>query len=228
MKTDLKDEVKQKENNTDSASLIVYNDDVNTFDHVILCLIAICGHTSHQAEQCAMIVHNSGKCKVKSGGLDEMIKMAEKLIDNDLTVEVIQSMHKYFLAIGTFFAGIAVFMGTMGLNQIGFDIVDKPLYDSVVRYQMIHAAGMITLYSYSINPKVRVHDSLWASGIFFTFGIILFSIPMYAVAFEGLKGSVEVLCRMVATIGNICFILAWGLWCHGGLVNSKWGYPENK
>jgi ATP-dependent Clp protease adaptor protein ClpS len=89
MKTDLKDEVKQKENDTDSASLIVYNDDVNTFDHVIACLVGICGHSSHQAEQCAMIVHNSGKCKVKSGGLDEMIKMAERLIDNDLTVEVV-------------------------------------------------------------------------------------------------------------------------------------------
>ena len=56
---------------------------------MIACLVGICGHSSHQAEQCAMIVHNSGKCKVKSGGLDEMIKMAERLIDNDLTVEVV-------------------------------------------------------------------------------------------------------------------------------------------
>ncbi len=89
MKTYLKDEVEQKESDTDSASIIVYNDDVNTFDHVIACLVGICGHSSHQAEQCAMIVHNSGKCKVKSGGLGEMIKMAERLIDNDLTVEVV-------------------------------------------------------------------------------------------------------------------------------------------
>lgn len=89
MKVDLKDKVEKKENDTESASIILYNDDVNSFDHVILCLIAICGHSSHQAEQCAMIVHNSGKCKVKSGGLNEMIKMAERLIDNDLTVEVI-------------------------------------------------------------------------------------------------------------------------------------------
>lgn len=137
-------------------------------------------------------------------------------------------MHKYFLVIGTFFAGIAVFMGTMGLHEIHFPIVDKQLYDSVVRYQMIHAAGMITLYSYSINPKVKVHDSLWASGIFFTFGIILYSIPMYVISFKGLVGPIEAALRMIANIGNICFIFAWALWCHGGLVNSKWGYPEDK
>jgi ATP-dependent Clp protease adaptor protein ClpS len=89
MKTDLKDKVKEKESDIDSASIIVYNDDVNTFDHVIACLVGICGHSTHQAEQCAMIVHNNGKCKVKSGGLNEMIKMAERLIDNELTVEVV-------------------------------------------------------------------------------------------------------------------------------------------
>ena len=89
MQTDLKDKVEQKEKETDSASIILYNDDVNSFEHVIICLMAICNHSSHQSEQCAMIVHNSGRCKVKSGGLEEMIKMAERLIDNDLTVEVI-------------------------------------------------------------------------------------------------------------------------------------------
>jgi len=135
-------------------------------------------------------------------------------------------MHKYFLVIGTFFAGIAVFMGTMGLNQFGFTIADKQLYDSVVRYQMIHAAGMITLYSYSINPKIKTHDSLWASGIFFTFGILLFSIPMYCVAFQHLNAPIEIMFKMIATIGNICFIFAWGLWCVGGLVNAKYGYSE--
>jgi ATP-dependent Clp protease adaptor protein ClpS len=89
MKTELEDKVEQKEKETDISVLVLYNDDVNSFEHVIACLVGICGHSSHQAEQCAMIVHNSGKCKVKSGGLDEMIKMAERLIDNDLTVEVV-------------------------------------------------------------------------------------------------------------------------------------------
>jgi len=46
--------------------IILYNDDVNTFDHVIKTLIAVCEHTPQQAEQCAMIVHYNGKCVVKS------------------------------------------------------------------------------------------------------------------------------------------------------------------
>ena len=61
MKTDLKDKVEQKEKETDISVLILYNDDVNSFEHVIACLIDICGHSSHQAEQCAMIVHASGE-----------------------------------------------------------------------------------------------------------------------------------------------------------------------
>ena len=47
--------------------IILYNDDVNTFDHVIQTLISVCEHTAQQAEQCAMIVHYNGKCTVKSG-----------------------------------------------------------------------------------------------------------------------------------------------------------------
>lgn len=48
-------------------AIILYNDDVNTFDHVIHCLIKYCKHTEDQAEQCAMIVHYKGKCQVKNG-----------------------------------------------------------------------------------------------------------------------------------------------------------------
>lgn len=89
MNTDLEDKVEQKEEETNISILVLYNDDVNSFEHVIACLVSICGHSSHQAEQCAMIVHNSGKCKVKSGGLEEMLRLAEMLIDNELSVEVI-------------------------------------------------------------------------------------------------------------------------------------------
>ena len=52
--------------------IILYNDDVNTFDHVIKTLIAVCEHTAQQAEQCAMIVHYNGKCAVKSGSYKEL------------------------------------------------------------------------------------------------------------------------------------------------------------
>lgn len=48
-------------------ALILHNDDVNTFDHVIKCLIEICDHTHIQAEQCAFIVHYNGKCDVLHG-----------------------------------------------------------------------------------------------------------------------------------------------------------------
>lgn len=49
------------------ATIVLYNDDVNSFDHVINCLIKYCKHTPEQAEQCSLIVHYQGKCAVKSG-----------------------------------------------------------------------------------------------------------------------------------------------------------------
>ena len=52
--------------------IILYNDDVNTFDHVINTLVTYCDHTYVQAEQCAYIVHYSGKCAVKTGSYEEL------------------------------------------------------------------------------------------------------------------------------------------------------------
>ncbi len=52
--------------------IILYNDDVNTFQHVIKTLIAVCEHTPQQAEQCSLIVHYKGKCSVKSGSLSDL------------------------------------------------------------------------------------------------------------------------------------------------------------
>jgi len=48
-------------------TLVLYNDEINTFDHVIKSLVEICGHDSVQAEQCALIVHLKGSCEIKSG-----------------------------------------------------------------------------------------------------------------------------------------------------------------
>jgi len=48
-------------------SLILYNDDVNLFEHVIESLIDVCDHTAEQAEQCALIAHLKGKCDIKHG-----------------------------------------------------------------------------------------------------------------------------------------------------------------
>ena len=72
----------------DLHHLILHNDDVNTFDHVITSLIDICKHEQHQAEQCAFIVHFNGKCDVKSGVYDVLYPMKEKLTSKGLSVTI--------------------------------------------------------------------------------------------------------------------------------------------
>jgi ATP-dependent Clp protease adaptor protein ClpS len=62
-----------------SATLVLYNDDVNTFDHVIKSLVEVCGHDSVQAEQCAMIVHFKGSCDVKIGMVEVLNAMSRSL-----------------------------------------------------------------------------------------------------------------------------------------------------
>lgn len=69
-------------------NVVLFNDNHNTFDHVIECLVTTCGHDALQAEQCAMIVHFKGKCTVKSGEYDELAPMLKALSDRDLTVEL--------------------------------------------------------------------------------------------------------------------------------------------
>ena len=64
--------------------IILYNDDVNTFDHVINTLVAYCDHTYEQAEQCAYIVHYSGKCVVKTGSYEELEPICQKLLEAQL------------------------------------------------------------------------------------------------------------------------------------------------
>lgn len=59
--------------------LIVNNDDYNTFDWVIDCLMRVCGHEYEQASQCAHIIHFKGKCDVKYGDKETLSKMKEKL-----------------------------------------------------------------------------------------------------------------------------------------------------
>lgn len=69
--------------------IILYNDDVNTFEHVIQTLIIVCGHTPEQAEQCSLIVHYKGKCAVKSGSYDELEPMCLKLLAAGLSAEIV-------------------------------------------------------------------------------------------------------------------------------------------
>ena len=76
-------ELNNKEN-----SIVLYNDDVNSFDHVINSLCKYCDHDSVQAEQCAWIVHNNGKCLVKKGSFDELKPICTALIDNGLSAQI--------------------------------------------------------------------------------------------------------------------------------------------
>ena len=69
--------------------LVLWNDDINTFDFVIECLIKICGHSLEQAEQCTILVHYKGKCTVKTGSLELLKPMHEKLISKGLTSEIV-------------------------------------------------------------------------------------------------------------------------------------------
>lgn len=69
--------------------IVLYNDDVNTFDHVIDTLIYACEHTPEQAEQCSIIVHYKGKCTVKTGIYDELEPRCSMLLDAGLSAEII-------------------------------------------------------------------------------------------------------------------------------------------
>ncbi len=68
--------------------IVLFNDDFNTFDHVIDMLIAACDHTPVQAEQCSLIVHYKGKCNVKSGEYEDLEPRCTALLEAGLTAEI--------------------------------------------------------------------------------------------------------------------------------------------
>ncbi|MBP6303756.1 MAG: ATP-dependent Clp protease adaptor ClpS [Bacteroidia bacterium] len=70
------------------AFLVLHNDDVNTFDFVIECLVNVCKHDTLQAEQCALLVHYTGKAIVKSGEYDKLVPMKTALTDRGLSATV--------------------------------------------------------------------------------------------------------------------------------------------
>lgn len=73
---------------TDVHSLMVFNDDVNTFDHVINTLMEVCEHTPEQAEQCTLIIHYKGKCSVKNGSWEELVPMRNEICRRGISAEV--------------------------------------------------------------------------------------------------------------------------------------------
>ena len=74
---------------TDMVDLVVFNDDVNTFDHVISTLIRVCKHSAEQAEQCTLLIHYKGKCAVKSGTFDFLRPMRESICEAGIEARIL-------------------------------------------------------------------------------------------------------------------------------------------
>ncbi|MDD3722686.1 MAG: ATP-dependent Clp protease adaptor ClpS [Lutibacter sp.] len=88
-KRKIQEEVDVLEKEVNLHEIILFNDDVNTFDFVIDSLIEICDHTAEQAEQCALLVHYKGKCAVKTGEYDELKPRCTQLLTKGLSAEII-------------------------------------------------------------------------------------------------------------------------------------------
>lgn len=85
---DVLEEVLTVEETVDMKDLIVFNDDVNSFDHVINSLIKVCKHKPMQAEQCTFIVHYKGKCQVKRGDFEVLEPMCVALLDRGISAKI--------------------------------------------------------------------------------------------------------------------------------------------
>ena len=88
----IKEDLKPVDDNKDLLDtirdLILYNDEINTFDFVINSLIEVCEHEFHQAEQCAYVAHYKGKCQVKSGLFSVLKPKYDEMIRRGLTVAI--------------------------------------------------------------------------------------------------------------------------------------------
>lgn len=80
-------QVEEKEKNLNE--IVLFNDDVNTFDHVIQTLIDVCEHSPEQAEQCSIIVHHNGKCTVKTGEYSDLKPRCTRLLQAGLSAEIV-------------------------------------------------------------------------------------------------------------------------------------------
>lgn len=72
----------------DLSQLIVYNDEVNTFEWVIKCFEEVLRHTNQQAEQLSILIHTKGKATVKTATLKELRPKKDALIDRGLSAVI--------------------------------------------------------------------------------------------------------------------------------------------
>ena len=82
-------EVLEAVETTDNKDLVVFNDDYNTFEHVINTLMRVCKHSPEQAEQCTWIIHHRGKCTVKTGSFEELHPMRQAICERGIDAKII-------------------------------------------------------------------------------------------------------------------------------------------
>ena len=88
VETETLEDVLEEVGISNEKQIILYNDDINTFAHVMKCLMKYCKHNSLQAEQCSLIVHTTGKAQVKKGGYDTIKPICEALTENGLDAKI--------------------------------------------------------------------------------------------------------------------------------------------
>lgn len=88
-KEKISEELLLEEDTVQQNEIVLFNDEVNTFDHVINTLISVCEHSPEQAEQCSLIVHYKGKCTVKTGEYDDLKPRCSRLLQAGLSAEIV-------------------------------------------------------------------------------------------------------------------------------------------
>lgn len=88
-KEKIKEEVEASVEESHLNEIVLFNDEVNTFDHVIETLVDVCKHSYEQAEQCSLLVHYKGKCTVKTGLYEELEPQCTQLLKAGLSAEIV-------------------------------------------------------------------------------------------------------------------------------------------
>ena len=89
IQVEIKDEIQDDYHLQDPRELVVFNDDFNTFDHVISILVKVCRHTLEQAEQCTWIIHYRGKCTVRQGTFSELKPMRDSICEAGIDARIV-------------------------------------------------------------------------------------------------------------------------------------------
>jgi len=87
-KTLVEEKVQVKESIVEDKDLLIYNDEFNTFQHVIDSLVKVCKHETIQAEQCTWIIHYNGKCAVKKGEYKSLRPMRDALLERGIDAKI--------------------------------------------------------------------------------------------------------------------------------------------